>query len=353
MGATRVAVVSLGGTITMTSDRRDGSEVRPSLGASDLVASVPDLDTLEVISHTLLTAPGASLTFADLLSALDWARAAVDVEHCDGVVLVQGTDTIEETAYLLDLYWNRDVPLVVTGAMRAAAAAGADGPSNLLSSVQVATSASARGLGVLVVMNDQIHAASRVRKTRSSGLGAFESPSFGPLGFVEEGKPVFGNRPRRWTPFEQPRKKISSRVALLETFLDDDGETVRFASGAGYDGIVVQGFGVGHVPEGLARAIGDVAEKLPVVIASRTGAGTTFAHTYGFTGSESDLIRRGAIPAGWLDARKSRILLACMTAAGNGSTAIKDEFRRRGGEPGGPSGNSLPDAISVPPEKMR
>jgi len=314
----------------MTSATGDGAGVKPSLSADDLLESVPGLAAAaDVTAHTLVTIPGASLTFAEVLEALAWARSAVDGGH-DGVVVVQGTDTIEETSYLLDLHWDRPAPLVVTGAMRSAHAAGADGPANLLAAVQVAGSPDSRDRGVLVVMNDEIHAASRVRKMRSSGLDAFCSPGFGPVGYLEESLAMFGGEFRRAEPLPLPATPVQRRVALLETYLGDDGALLDLVVAAGYDGVVVQAFGVGHVAETVAGAISRATSSVPVVMTSRTGAGTTFAKTYGFPGSESDLLARGIIPAGWLDGRKARILLDRLLAASWSTESIAAEFRLRG-----------------------
>ena len=336
MNAVRVAVASLGGTITMTSSRDDGQGVVPSLGAADLLRSVPALAHVEVDATTLATVPGASLGVADLIGVLRWARAAVD-GGATGAVVVQGTDTIEETAYLLDLYWDRDEPLVVTGAMRSAQAPGADGPANLSAAVLTAAATPARGRGVLVVMADAVHAAVRVRKTRSSGPDVFRSPSSGPLGHVDEGRVLFAGPPSRDSPLAAQLPGGLGRVPLLETYLGDEGELLRLVDGAGWDGVVVGGFGVGHVSAGLSAVVEDVATRRPVVVASRTGAGTTYTSTYGFAGSEADLLRRGALLAGWLDPRKARTLLACLTGAGASPEEVADEFRRRGGRVQGTS----------------
>src|SRR5262245_21266668 len=167
-----VALGSLGGTITMTSTSPH-SGVTPTAGADDLVAAVPGLDAVaEVHATTLRAVPSASLTFDDVLAALAWARGEVEAGAA-GVVLVQGTDTLEETAYLLDLFWERAEPLVVTGAMRPPQHAGADGPANLLASVATAVSPQMHDAGVVVVLDDEVHAASRVRKTDSTALHAF------------------------------------------------------------------------------------------------------------------------------------------------------------------------------------
>jgi len=324
-----VALGSLGGTITMTSTSQQ-SGVTPTAGADDLVAAVPGLDRVaEVQPTTLGSVPSASLTFDDVLAALAWARGEVEAGAA-GVVLVQGTDTLEETAFLLDLFWERPEPLVVTGAMRPPQHAGADGPANLLASVATAASPQMRDAGVLVVLNDEVHAAARVRKTDSTALEAFTSPGTGPLARVVEREPVAlsgrARRPAMATP--DPGSRV--RVALLESSLDDRADLLRLLASQGYDGLVLAAFGVGHVSDATAQAVSDVAPQVPVVVASRTGTGSTLTRTYGFTGSESDLLARGAVLSGWLDARKSRVLLWALLSLGRDGEAIREEFARRG-----------------------
>ncbi|HEX2177357.1 MAG TPA: asparaginase [Nocardioidaceae bacterium] len=332
----RVAVGTLGGTITMTSpgqrphtlpNRTAG--VIPSAGATDLLAAVPGLrDVAEVRGHTLRRVPGASLRFEDLLECLAWAREAVD-DGATGVVLVQGTDTLEESAYLLDLFWDRPHPLVLTGAMRNPEQVSADGPGNLLAAVITAGSRAMRDSGVLVVMNDEVHAAVRVRKSDPTALDAFRSPSGGPIGRVVEGTVVPASRIDRVPPLPTPSTVGETRVALVECAFDDRGELLRVAADR-YDGIVVAAFGAGHVSEPAAEVVSEALARVAVVVASRTGAGTTLSGTYGFTGSESDLLRRGAVLAGWLDPRKSRLLLWALLALGLGQEEVRAEFARRG-----------------------
>jgi L-asparaginase len=166
-----IAVASLGGTITMTGS----GGVVPSLTADDLLSAVPGIPpSISVRAETLFAKPGASLSFADIAAALDWARSAV-ATGADGVILIQGPDTLEETSYLLDLYWDLPQPLILTGAMRSPQQAGADGPANILAALVTAASAESRDRGVLVVMNDEVHAASRVRKSDTTALAAFVS----------------------------------------------------------------------------------------------------------------------------------------------------------------------------------
>ncbi|WOP19536.1 asparaginase [Raineyella sp. LH-20] len=304
-----VLFASLGGTISMTG--ADG--VVPSLTAADVIAAAPGIDTIATIeASTVVTIPGASLTFRHLEELLAVARHAVDCGAV-GVVVSQGTDTIEETAYYLGLRWDRDEPLVVTGAMRPLHALSTDGPSNVAAAVIVACDEAARGIGVTVVLNEEVHAAAWVRKEHSSALGAFRSHP-GPLGYVVEGRFEQVVRAQARPSVPAPLRD-DVRVAFLGTGLDDDGTAVRAVIAAGVDGLVVDGFGAAHLPERVAAAITEAAQTVPVVVSSRTGAGRTLRSTYGFKGSERDLAQRGAILSGWLDGRKSRTLLRALLAA--------------------------------------
>src|SRR6266540_1008075 len=273
--------------------------------------------------------PGASLGFDDLtaLAAVIRDRFADGV---DGIVVVQGTDTIEETAYLLDLYHAGPHPVVVTGAMRNPTLAGADGPANLLAAVQTAASDRACGLGALVVLADEIHAARRVRKTHSTAGATFQSPNGGPLGYLVEGQPRLLSRLTHRTVVPEPIAGRRPRIALVTVALGDDGVLLDGLAER-VDGAVVAAFGVGHVPQQLVAPLDDLATRIPVVLASRTGAGPVLAHTYGFPGSERDLLGRGLVSAGFLDPYKARILLHTLTGAGADRKMIAAAFGAAGG----------------------
>jgi L-asparaginase len=332
MGKPSLAVASLGGTITMTAGD-EPSGVTPALTATELLGTVPSLaEIADVRARTLAKEPGASLGFTDVLDALDWAGEAV-AQGTAGVVLVQGTDTIEETSYLMDLHWDRPEPLVVTGAMRSPQHPGADGPANLLAAAVAATAPSSRGLGALVVLNDQVHAAARVRKCDTTAVEAFSSAPFGPLARIHEGRVTYANRPPRWPAIRRPERGRIPRVALLETCLGDDGELLRLVADAGHAGVVICGFGAGHVSAEMADTVAKAVRQMPVVLASRTGAGTVLSGTYGFTGSERDLLARGVVLAGWLDGRKARVLLWSLLATGASAERIREVFDSRGGGP--------------------
>ncbi|MDG4821375.1 asparaginase [Asanoa sp. WMMD1127] len=317
-----VAVFTLGGTIAMTAAPGGGGVV-PALGAADLIAAVPGLAdsgiSLDVTDFRRL--PGAGLGFADLV-ALTHAAGDKDV---DGVVVTQGTDTIEETAFALDLLWTNEMPLVVTGAMRNPTMAGADGPANLLAAARVAASPAARGLGCLVVLGDEIHAARWVRKTHTISPAAFRSPDTGPVGLVAEGRARILNRPFRHDVGRLDPTVRNPRTAVLPVVLGDDGETLRRA-GDGLDGLVVAAFGVGHVPAATVDTLTEIAARIPTVLASRIGAGPVLTHTYGYPGAEADLLSRGLIPAGALDPYKARVLLHLLLASGRDRASIIDAF---------------------------
>lgn len=309
-----VAIASLGGTISMTAASADAG-VTPTLDAAQLAAAVPGLTQVADISaESLFQLPSASLSFEHLLACLTWAEAKVDAGAA-GVVLTQGTDTLEETAFFLDLYWNRPQPLILTGAMRTPAAVSADGPGNLLAAVQTAIAPGSRGRGVLVVMNDTIHAARWVSKADALSLHAFISPDGGAAGRLVEGRPGYFHRPAQRTLIDRPQVN-TVRVAMVEAVLSDDGELAELAAQAGYNAVVVVAQGAGHVSFAFAERISRIGYTIPVVIASRTGGGSTAAHTYGFVGAEIDLAARGALLAGWLSPRKTRLLMQALLAAG-------------------------------------
>lgn len=298
--------------------------VVPTLTAEDVISASPGIEQLATIRATTIeTIPGASLTLDHLEKLLTIANQEVD-NGAEGIVVAQGTDTIEETAFYLDLRWNRDAPLVMTGAMRTFQALSADGPSNLNSSVIVASDKSAKGIGVVVVLNEEVHSAARVRKQHSTSLGAFQSP-LGPLGYVVEGKfEQMWHKPRTRHVPAPTRNDV--RIASLGTGVDDDGTVFTAVAQAGVDGIVIDAFGVGHLPRRVADAIEEVAADIPVVVSTRTGGGRTLQNTYGFPGSERDLTKRGAILSGWLDSRKSRILLRALIASGTSFSDLRGSF---------------------------
>ena len=325
----RVLVISLGGTIAMSATDHGG--VTPTLSADQLLAAVTGLGDLDIAVDTLdfRRLPGASLSFADLIDLAEVLRDRY-AAGTDGIVVVQGTDTIEEAAYLLDLYHSGPQPLVVTGAMRNPTLAGPDGPANLLAAVQTAASPAVRNAGCVVVLADEIHSARRVHKMHSTAGSAFQSPNGGPLGYLVEGHPRLLNATTSRVAVPACARQPPPRVALVTVVLGDDGLGLDPVQDR-VDGVVVAGFGVGHVPHWLVDRLAQLVSRVPVVLASRTGAGSVLTETYGFPGSERDLLGRGLIPAGFLDPLKARILLHVLLAADADHQTIKSAFAVAGG----------------------
>jgi L-asparaginase len=314
----RVLVLSLGGTITMVPTGSGG--IVPRLGAAELVASVPVLvEIAEMEALSLFRLPGPSLTPGNLV---DVARQVEErfAAGFDGAVVIQGTDTIEESAFILDLLVAGNRPVVITGAMRGADAPGADGPANLLAAVRVAAAPEAHGLGALVVLNDEIHAARFAQKSHTALPSAFSSPLVGPIGVVAEGRPRLFARVVR-NPVMPTADGPPAPVALVKVAMGDDGRMLPGLPGLGFAGVVVEGMGAGHVHGDVAPILGALAARIPVVLASRPLTGPVFTATYGYPGAEIDLLRRGLVAAGYLSGLKARLLLGlCLRSAAGGCT---------------------------------
>jgi L-asparaginase len=322
----RIGIVVTGGTITMTPQA--GGGIAPEVSGEDLLRAVPDLaSSVEMRVSTPFLKPGPSLDAGDLATVIETVDRAL-AEGCAGVVVVQGTDTIDEVAFLLDLLHERPEPVVVTGAMRGAAAPGADGPANLRAAVTVAAAPAARGLGVLVVLNDTAHAALHVVKSHTVSPAAFTSPDAGPVGHLVEGEFRVRARPLRPTPPGLRDLPGVAPVAIVQSGLLDDGRILGALHDLGYAACVLVAAGAGHVSPAVAEAAGTLVGTMPVVLATRVPAGPVFTRTYGYPGSEIDLIRRGLIPAGFLPPHKARLLLGMLCGEGAQRDAIASAFER-------------------------
>ncbi|MBQ6642019.1 MAG: asparaginase [Saccharopolyspora sp.] len=317
----RVLVLALGGTIASVPESGRSAAV-PRLGPEELLAAVPGIgESARIEAESLRTSPSGDLTVRDVTELAEVIRT----RPADGFVITQGTDTLEETSYLLDLLLGAGgPPVVLTGAMRNPSLPGADGPANLLAAVRVAAAPQAEGLGPLVVFADEIHLARYARKSHSSSVTAFDSPNAGPVGRVHEGKVRIPLAPRHHPPpLQVPGERVPS-VGIVKFGLGSGPLLPQHA--AGHDGMVLEVFGGGHVPSFAVDSLAELNERIPVVFAGRTGGGELYEATYGFPGSEQDLLGRGLISGVAFDGVKARLLLTVLLAADADRPAIKARF---------------------------
>ena len=322
-----LSIGTLGGTVSMRA-AQPGAGVTPTVSGEALLSGIPELhDGIDVHIETLCLVPSASLDFNLLLEVLIWAQEQVKL-GVQGIVISQGTDTLEEAAFFFDLLWNSDVPLVLTGAMRSCGQPGADGPANLLDAARVALDTESRKRGVLVVMNNQIHQAQHVRKGSSMALDAFSSPLFGPVGLLIERRICYLRKPSPRTILPLPRT-THHKVALLQASLSADTLLLENELALGYDALVVSAFGAGHVSVEWADLIDHISTQIPVLVGTRTGSGSTAETSYGFIRSEMDLIDRGALMCGFLCPHKARIPTWLLIGAGQ-AREISKHLQRLG-----------------------
>jgi L-asparaginase len=310
----RVAVVFTGGTISMRHDPVAGGNV-PTLSGAEILDHVPGLDAVaDVVPVDLGRTPASHFTFPALFGVWSSIRQALAWPGVDGAVVVQGTDTIEETAFFFDLLHTGDAPIVVTGAMRTASAPDYDGPANLRRAVAAAASPSLRGEGAVVVLAGTIEPADDVTKTHASSFETFQSLNAGPIGRVD-GDRVIVERPRG------PRRHADARAAaervhLVTATVAMDGMPIDALRAAGADGFVVAATGAGNTSsELLAAAERAIADGLPVALTTRSPSGAASAD-YAFPGGGATWVRAGAMLAGHLGGPKARVALALGIGAG-------------------------------------
>lgn len=315
-----VSILSTGGTIAMAGN---GRMAVPTLDAAALIAAVPALGAVpDLRTESVCNMPGGHLDTEDAL--LIASAALREAAEGRGVVVTHGTDTLEETAYLTDVMYGGDAPIVFTGAIRPASAPGADGPANLADAVALASSVVGGGLGVCVVFAGRVHAARYVRKLDSTAAEPFGSPHGGPVGVVHEGRVNIGTFPVRRDPVLPTHLRL--RVPIVPTWLGDDGALLRAAADDDAQGIVLQTLGAGHVSPRVLAVLRDVARRLPVVATVRPERGAILYETYGYEGKEAD-VRAVAVAAGGLSPQAARMkLLACL-GAGLGRDGIAEAFR--------------------------
>lgn len=302
-----------GGTISMQRDEVAGGNV-PTHGGAALVAFAPELPAVAPFTIEDWGRYPACHMGHDRLWELRNRVAAISNElRPQGIVVTHGTDTIEETAYLLARTLDAEVPVVITGAMRTSSDAGWDGPRNLTDAARVAADPASRGRGAMVVFAGKVFDGGQTAKIQATALEAFAAPHAGPIAAV-------GPDGVRYSPALSRRRVVrpdglSARVAMIPMVIGDQGELLDLAR-AGNDGVVVVAFGSGNVPPGAVPAIQRwLDEKKPVVLASRCLYGEV-TPAYAFPGGGATLVRAGVIPAGARTAAQARLELTIALSAG-------------------------------------
>ncbi|MFT4065671.1 asparaginase [Paraburkholderia sp.] len=327
----RIAVLATGGTIAgAAADAADTSGYQAGVvGVDQLLSAVPALSTVARIAPEQV----ASIDSKDMALPL-WTTLAQRIntllatDDVDGVVVTHGTDTLEETAYLLHLTVKSDKPVVLTAAMRPASALSADGPLNLLNAVTVAAHAAAhgaaRGQGVLVAFNNRVHSARDVVKTSTYAVDAFQSPEIGALGWVQDGRVEFQRgvvRPHTLAS-EFSIDAAWPHVEVVASYAGVSRIAVDALVAAGVRGIVVAGTGNGSIHQSLQQALAEAASRgVAVVRSSRVGSG----HLMRNGAAADDAL--GFVSAGSLNPYKARVLLMLALAAGvTGAAALQKVF---------------------------
>lgn len=300
----KILILHTGGTISMLENKSTGevntTDRHPLTDASDMLGTYADVD-----EKIIFDLPSPQITPSHMLGLANHIKQTIDLY--DGFVITHGTDTLEETAYFLDLTLQTTKPVVVTGAMRSSNEIGSDALYNLISSLRVAADDQALDKGVLVVMNDEIHSAENVTKTSTSNVATFQSPQYGPIGLITKDSIIFHRAVL--SRKVHVADKITKKVYLLKAFAGMDGEFLEAVMQANPDGLVIEGLGQGNLPKECVAPIQKMIEaKIPVILVSRSYQGVVQA-TYGYDGGGKQLKQLGVIFARGLSGPKARIRL--------------------------------------------
>ena len=306
----------------MRVDPATGAAV-PALGAREILAQVPQIDSVaEIEAEDFGRLPGPHVTPEQMWRLARRAAAWLERPDVDGLVVTHGTDTIEETAYFLDLVLTSPKPVVLVGAMRTMSDPSWDGPANLLNAIRVAAAGASAHRGVLVAMNEAILAAAEAQKIHTESAAAFASPEFGPLGVIDAGcveyRRVAGLRPAWRDPNAEAGLRVGRvepRVDLVAAVTGADDRHVRCSLETGARGVVIQALGRGNVPPAMRPGIAAAIQRsVPVVIVSRSLMGAV-RDRYGYEGGGRDLKTLGALFVPHLSGPKARIKLMVLLGA--------------------------------------
>jgi L-asparaginase len=306
-----ILIVFTGGTFSMKIDEKTKSAI-PFFHGNELIAMIPKAGELANIStYEFGNYPGPHITPELMLKLSKKIKELVNKDTVDGIVITHGTDTLEETAYFIDLTVKTEKPIVVIGAMKTSSELDWDGPQNLIDAIHLCNNPNSRGIGVLVCLNGEVNAASEVTKTHTENVETFRSLDFGSLGFVEKSRVVYNRLPKKLETFET--EKIISNIDLIKVYAGMEEKFFKFSADSGTEGIVVEAMGVGNVPPKVFDGIKYVVEKrIPVVLVSRCPAGETL-DIYGYPGAGKWLKKEGVVFSDYLNGQKARIkMMICL-----------------------------------------
>jgi len=322
----KVAIIFTGGTISMKVDPRIHAAI-PALSSEEILGMVTNVENfanIEIINFGNYPSPHITPNMMMDLSKL--VKETISRDDVTGVVVTHGTDTLEETAYLLDLTVKSEKPVVVVGAMRNSSELGYDGSSNLSAAICTAISDSSKNKGVLVVMNNEVNAASEVTKTNTLSLDTFKSPEFGPLGIVDNDEILYYRNIISREHIDTD--SIETKVLLLKSAPGVNSDIINYCINSGYKGIVIEAMGRGNLPpemiDGIVRSI---SKNIPVVLVSRCPTGRVL-DTYGYEGGGNHLRKLGVIFGGNLPGQKARIKLMLLLAKINDMNKIRKQFEK-------------------------
>ena len=299
-----ILLIHTGGTISMKEDEETG-EVKPS-ERNPLTDHIKEIPNINLLTTELFHLPSPHISPDNMLQINRYIVEQMNTNNLDGVVITHGTDTLEETAYFLDLTLSLQIPIVLTGAMRSSNELGSDGLYNLLSALKVATSNYAHDFGVLVVMNDEIHTAKNVTKTHTSNVATFQSPQYGPIGIVNKAGVTFHHTPVSNESLHV--SKLDKNVLLLKAFAGMDDRLIQI-NNLQLDGLVIEALGQGNLPPLMLPSLKKLLEKgVPIVLVSRCFNGIV-QDVYGYEGGGRHLKELGMIFSNGLNGQKARLKL--------------------------------------------
>lgn len=322
----KIAFISTGGTISMKADE-SGLAV-PQAGGKELIDSLEDIkDEFIIDNFEFINIPSAHMSVANLIQ-LRTLVIDINDKGYDGIVITHGTDTMEETAYFLDLTTDLDIPIVLTGSQRNLSAISSDVALNIIDSIRVAADNTAGEMGVLIVFASEIIPARDATKTHRTRVDSFKALEFGPLGTVDNKRVLWFRKPMI-KEFYGLGEIENIEVDIVTSYLGADSRNIRNSIRDKVSGIVLQSLGAGHIPEAMLEGIEEAIEaSIPVVLTSRTLRGRFLIDTYGFKGSEKYLRNLGVIFGEDLTSQKIRIKLMVLLSLGYDYEKIKYEFEK-------------------------